>query len=80
MSRIRSKDTTPEKVVRSLLHRMGYRFRLHVRIPIPNSSKFLFPSASGWGEGVQRGEASNAETQGGKGAKRKVLILLNRSA
>jgi G:T-mismatch repair DNA endonuclease (very short patch repair protein) len=35
MSRIRGKDTTPEKVVRSLLHRMGYRFRLHVRIPIP---------------------------------------------
>ena len=29
MSRIRSKDTTPEKTVRSLLHRMGYRFRLH---------------------------------------------------
>jgi DNA mismatch endonuclease, patch repair protein len=29
MSRIRGKDTAPEKVVRSLLHRMGYRFRLH---------------------------------------------------
>jgi DNA mismatch endonuclease, patch repair protein len=35
MSRIRGRDTNPEKVVRSLLHRMGYRFRLHVRIPIP---------------------------------------------
>ncbi len=34
MSRIRGKDTTPEIIVRSLLHRMGYRFRLHVRIPI----------------------------------------------
>jgi len=34
MSRIRSKDTTPEKAVRSLLHRMGYRFRLNVKIPI----------------------------------------------
>src|SRR5262245_62666650 len=34
MSRIRGKDTTPEKAVRSLLHRMGYRFRLHVRIPL----------------------------------------------
>jgi len=34
MSRIRGKDTTPEKVVRSLLHRLGYRFRLHVRIPV----------------------------------------------
>ena len=29
MSRIRGKDTTPEKVVRGLLHCMGYRFRLH---------------------------------------------------
>ena len=38
MSRIRGKDTTPEKIVRSLLHRMGYRFRLHVRIPIPLSA------------------------------------------
>jgi DNA mismatch endonuclease (patch repair protein) len=34
MSRIRGKDTTPEKIVRSMLHRLGYRFRLHVRIPI----------------------------------------------
>ena len=30
MSRIKGKDTKPEKLVRSLLHRMGYRFRLHV--------------------------------------------------
>lgn len=29
MSRVRSKDTTPERAVRSLLHRMGFRFRLH---------------------------------------------------
>jgi DNA mismatch endonuclease (patch repair protein) len=35
MSRIRGKDTAPERVVRSLLHRLGHRFRLHVRIPIP---------------------------------------------
>jgi len=32
MSRIRGKNTTPERIVRSLLHRMGYRFRLQVRI------------------------------------------------
>src|SRR6187549_2527092 len=38
MSRIRGKDTTPEKIVRSLLHRMGYRFRLHRRIPIQTRS------------------------------------------
>ena len=29
MSRIRGKHTTPEKAVRSVLHRMGFRFRLH---------------------------------------------------
>lgn len=29
MSRIRSKDTTPELMVRSLIHRAGYRFSLH---------------------------------------------------
>src|SRR5881397_1182997 len=29
MSRIRGKNTTPEMRVRSLLHRMGFRFRLH---------------------------------------------------
>ena len=32
MSRIRSKNTSPEKTVRSLLHSMGYRFRLHGRV------------------------------------------------
>jgi DNA mismatch endonuclease (patch repair protein) len=29
MSRIKGKDTAPEKSVRSILHRLGYRFRLH---------------------------------------------------
>jgi DNA mismatch endonuclease (patch repair protein) len=29
MSRIRSEDTQPEKVVRSILYRLGFRFRLH---------------------------------------------------
>lgn len=33
MSRVRSKDTRPERKVRSLLHALGYRFRLHVRLP-----------------------------------------------
>ncbi len=31
MSQVKGRDTKPEKVVRSLLHRMGYRFRLHRR-------------------------------------------------
>ena len=29
MTQIRSRDTKPERIVRSLLHRLGYRFRLH---------------------------------------------------
>ncbi|MBC8097325.1 MAG: hypothetical protein H7Y43_16085 [Akkermansiaceae bacterium] len=33
MPRIRGKDTTPKRIVRSLLHRMAYR--LHRRIPVP---------------------------------------------
>lgn len=31
MSRIRSRDTKPECLVRSMIHRWGYRFRLHCR-------------------------------------------------
>lgn len=34
MSRVRSKDTGPELKVRSLVHRLGFRYRLHVaRLP-----------------------------------------------
>lgn len=29
MSRIRNRDTRPEMIVRSIVHRMGYRYRLH---------------------------------------------------
>lgn len=29
MSRIRYRDTRPEMIVRSLVHRLGYRYRLH---------------------------------------------------
>ncbi|MCZ7654693.1 MAG: very short patch repair endonuclease [Rhodocyclaceae bacterium] len=31
MSRIHSKDTTPELLIRRLVYRMGYRYRLHVK-------------------------------------------------
>jgi DNA mismatch endonuclease, patch repair protein len=31
MAAVRSSDTTPERLVRSILHRMGLRFRLHQR-------------------------------------------------
>lgn len=32
MSRIRSRDTRPERALRSMLHRAGFRFRLHDRL------------------------------------------------
>lgn len=43
MASIRGKDTKPEKVVRSLLHRLGYRFRLH-RSDLPGKPDLVFPS------------------------------------
>lgn len=42
MSRIRSKDTKPEMIIRSLLHRMGYRFRLH-RKDLPGNPDIVLP-------------------------------------
>lgn len=42
MSRIRGKNTTPELVVRRLLHSMGYRFRLHRR-DLPGTPDIVLP-------------------------------------
>jgi DNA mismatch endonuclease (patch repair protein) len=42
MSRIRGKDTKPEIIVRSMLHRMGYRFRLH-RKDLPGKPDIVLP-------------------------------------
>ena len=42
MSKITSKDTTPERVVRSLLHSLGFRFRLH-RKDLPGSPDIVLP-------------------------------------
>jgi DNA mismatch endonuclease, patch repair protein len=41
MSRIRSKDTAPELLVRRLLYRMGHRYRLHVR-SLPGTPDIVF--------------------------------------
>ncbi len=43
MSRIKSSNTKPEKLVRSLLHRMGYRFRLHGKISKKAYAKGILP-------------------------------------
>lgn len=43
MSAIRSKNTKPEMVVRSLIHRLGYRYRLHCR-NLPGKPDIVFIS------------------------------------
>ncbi len=55
MSKIQSKDTTPEKKVRGLLHHMGYRFRLHLKnlpgkpdIVLPKYRKVIFVHGCFW--------------------------------
>ncbi len=55
MSRIRSKDTKPEIAVRSMLHRSGYRFRLHVKglpgrpdIVLPKYNTVIFVNGCFW--------------------------------
>ena len=42
MSRIRSRNTKPERIVRSMLHGMGYRFRLHVK-SMPGTPDLVLP-------------------------------------
>ena len=42
MSRIRSRDTNPELTVRSVLHRLGYRFRLH-KPTLPGKPDIVLP-------------------------------------
>jgi DNA mismatch endonuclease (patch repair protein) len=55
MSHIKGKDTRPERSVRSLLHRMGYRFRLHVGalpgkpdVVLPRHKKVIFVHGCFW--------------------------------
>ncbi|HJR74297.1 MAG TPA: DNA mismatch endonuclease Vsr [Luteimonas sp.] len=43
MRRIRSRDTGPERSVRSMLHRLGCRFRLH-RKDLPGTPDIVLPS------------------------------------
>ena len=43
MSKIRSKDSTPEMKLRSLVHGMGFRYRLHVK-DLPGKPDLVFPA------------------------------------
>jgi len=42
MGKVRGKNTKPEIVVRSIIHRMGYRFRLH-DAGLPGKPDIVFP-------------------------------------
>lgn len=55
MSRIKSKDTNPEFLVRRIIHRMGLRFRLHRNnlpgrpdIVLPKHRKIIFVHGCFW--------------------------------
>ena len=55
MARVKGRDTAPERIVRSLVHRMGFRFRLHVRnihgtpdIVLPRHRKVIFVHGCFW--------------------------------
>jgi len=55
MSRIRSKNTRPELTVRSIMHNMGYRFRIHRRnlpgcpdIVLPKHQAAIFVQGCFW--------------------------------
>lgn len=43
MARVRAKDTALERRVRSLVHRLGYRYRLHLA-GLPGKPDLVFPS------------------------------------
>ena len=43
MAQVKSKDMKPEMMVRRLLHRLGYRYRLH-RADLPGRPDLVFPS------------------------------------
>ena len=55
MSRVRDRDTTPEILVRSTIHRMGFRFRLRRKdlpgnpdIVLPRHKKIVFVHGCFW--------------------------------
>jgi len=55
MSRVKGRDTKPELLVRSFVHRMGFRFRVHRRdlpgnpdIVLPRHGKVIFVHGCFW--------------------------------
>lgn len=55
MARIKGQDTKPEKLIRSILHRLKFRFRLHRKdlpgkpdIVLPKHKKIIFVHGCFW--------------------------------
>ena len=71
MSRVRSKDTSPELAVRSALHRAGIRFRLHGRdlpgtpdLVLPRHRMVVFVHGCFWhGHGCSRARVPQTNTE-----------------
>uniref|UniRef100_Q07LJ7 Very short patch repair endonuclease n=1 Tax=Rhodopseudomonas palustris (strain BisA53) TaxID=316055 RepID=Q07LJ7_RHOP5 len=70
MSRIRGRDTEPEVKLRSLLHRAGYRFRLHDRnlpgrpdIVLPRYRATIFVHGCFWHRHEGCGNATTPSTR-----------------
>jgi DNA mismatch endonuclease, patch repair protein len=80
MSRIRSRDTTPEMRVRSLLHRMGYRFRLHVRIPVTNSPPRRGDAESGRAKPLRRNGKAAQQRRPTRGVSVDILLPKHKTA
>jgi DNA mismatch endonuclease, patch repair protein len=69
MSRIRSADTKPEIVLRSVLHRMGFRFRVHRRglpgrpdIVLPKYRTVIFVHGCFWHQHPRCNEAERPKS------------------
>ena len=70
MSRIRSRDTKPEKVARSILHGVGFRFSLNRRdllgnpdIVLPKYRTVIFVHGCFWHQHRACAEASSPKTR-----------------
>ena len=72
MAQVKSKNTKPEMLVRSLLHRMGYRFRLHIKtlpghpdVVLPRYKAFIFVHGCFWHghEGCKRATMPATRTE-----------------
>jgi DNA mismatch endonuclease (patch repair protein) len=70
MGSVRQKNTGPEVRVRRVLHRLGYRFRLHRKdlpgtpdIVLPRHNLVIFVHGCFWHRHVQCPKASNPKTR-----------------